>query len=122
VTGTDPITTSVVHRDGVAVLSVAGEIDVATAPSFEKAIDDVLADDPPAVIIDLSEVTFLASAGLQLLVATHERIGESAAFAVVAEGPATSRPIQLTNLDKIFALYAEFDEALVAVRRRPRLA
>jgi anti-sigma B factor antagonist len=104
------------------VLSVGGEIDLATAPSFEEAIAAVLADDPPALIIDLSEVTFLASAGLQLLVETQERIGESVAFAVVAEGPATSRPIQLTNLDKIFAVYSEFDEALVAVRRRPRLA
>ena len=103
------------------MLWVAGEIDLATAPSFEEAITDVLADDPPALIIDLSEVTFLASVGLQLLAATHERISESADFAVVALGPATSRPIQLTNLDKIFALYSEFDEALVAVRRRPRL-
>ncbi len=103
------------------MLAVGGEIDLATAPSFEAAIDDALADDPPALIIDLSEVTFLASAGLQLLVATRERIGESAEFAVVADGPATSRPIQLTNLDKLFALYPEVDEALVAVRRRPRL-
>ncbi len=121
-TGTDPITTSVVHRDGAVVLSVGGDIDLATAPLFEEAIADALADDPPALIIDLSEVTFLASAGLQLLVATQERIGESAEFAVVAEGPATSRPIRLTNLDKTFALFSELDEALVAVRRRPRLA
>lgn len=119
--GTDPITTSVVYRDGVAVLSIGGEIDLVTAPSFAAAIDSVLADDPPGFIIDLSEVTFLASAGLQLLVATQERIGDSAEFAVVAEGPATSRPIQLTNLDKTFALYSDLDDAVVAVRRRPRL-
>ena len=120
-TGTDPITTSVVHHDGVAVLAVGGEIDLATAPVFEAAISDALADDPPAFVIDLSDVTFLASAGLQLLVATQERIGDSGEFAVVADDPATSRPIQLTDLDKIFALYATLDDALVAVRRRPRL-
>ncbi|MBV9513695.1 MAG: STAS domain-containing protein [Mycobacteriaceae bacterium] len=120
-TGTEPITTSVQHREGVAVLSVGGEIDLATAPSFEEAIDGALAEDPLALIIDLSEVTFLASAGLQLLVATHQRIGESAAFAVVAEGPATSRPMQLTKLDNVIALYPELDEALIAVRPRPRL-
>ena len=103
------------------MLSVGGEIDLATAPALEEAIAGVLAEDPTALIIDLSEVTFLASAGLQLLVATHERIRESADFAVVAEGPATSRPIQLTRLDTIFALYSDLDDALVAVRRRPRL-
>jgi anti-anti-sigma factor len=103
------------------VLSVGGEIDLATAPALEEAIAGVLAEDPTALIIDLSEVTFLASAGLQLLVATHERIRESADFAVVAEGPATSRPIQLTHLDSVFALYSDLDDALAAVRRRPRL-
>jgi anti-sigma B factor antagonist len=103
------------------VLSVGGEIDLATAPEFEEAISSVLADDPSALIIDLSEVTFLASAGLQLLVATHERMGESADFAVVAEGAATSRPIELTHLDSIFALYSDLDDALVAMRRGPRL-
>ena len=64
-TGTEPITTSVEHRYGVAVLAVGGEIDMVTAPQFEKAIDDVLADDPATLVIDLTEVTFLASEGLR---------------------------------------------------------
>jgi anti-anti-sigma factor len=120
-TGTEPITTSVEHRDGVTVLAVGGEIDLVTAPSFEKAINEVLVDDPPSLVIDLSEVTFLASAGLQLLVATNERIGGSTAFGVVAEGPSTSRPIELTDLDKIFDLYPSLDEAVIALRSKRRL-
>jgi anti-sigma B factor antagonist len=120
-TGTEPITTSVEYRDGVAVLAVGGEIDLVTAPSFEKAINEVLADEPSSLIIDLSEVTFLASAGLQLLVAANERAGLSTGFAVVAEGPSTSRPIELTDLDKIFELYPSLDEAVAAVRSKGRL-
>jgi anti-anti-sigma regulatory factor len=38
-----------------------------TAPQFEKAIDDALADDPPTLVIDLTDVTLLASVGLRLL-------------------------------------------------------
>ena len=41
-TGTQPITTSVQYRYGIAVLAVGGEMDMVTAPQFEKAIDDVL--------------------------------------------------------------------------------
>jgi anti-sigma B factor antagonist len=119
-TGTEPITTSVVQHKGITVLAVGGEVDLATAPVFEKAIADVLADDPPAFVIDLTEVSFLASAGLQLLVATQERIGASGGFAVVADGPATSRPIQLTELDKVFALYPVLEEALAAMRTSAR--
>jgi anti-sigma B factor antagonist len=113
---TDPITISVAHREGVAVLTVGGEIDLATAPVLEGAIADALAENPPALVIDLSPVQFLASAGLQILVATQEKLGGSAHFAVVANGPATSRPIQLTGLDEIFALYPTLDDALNAVR------
>ncbi len=60
----DPISTSVQHRDGVAVLAVRGEIDMATAPAFKSGIAEVLAEDAPALVIDLLEVRFLGSAGL----------------------------------------------------------
>lgn len=69
----DPITTSVAHRDGIAVVTVGGEIDSFTAPALEAAIAEALAVDPTALIIELSTVTFLASAGLQILAATHAK-------------------------------------------------
>jgi anti-anti-sigma factor len=112
----DPITTSVSHDDGVAVLAVSGEIDLATIPAFEAAIADALQQRPEALIIDLSAVDFLASAGLQALVATHENVSPQAGFAVVADGPATSRPIELTGLDQILSLHSTVADAKAAVK------
>jgi anti-sigma B factor antagonist len=112
---TDPITTSVAHRAGVAVVSIGGEIDLSTAPAFEAAIAGALDDDPPVLVIELSEVRFMASAGLRILAATHEKVSKSAQLAIVANNPATSRPIQLTGLDKIMSLYPTLDDALTAV-------
>lgn len=111
----DPITTSVSHDDGVAVLAVSGEIDLATIPAFEAAIAEALNQRPTALIVDLSAVDFLASAGLQALVATHENVSGEAGFAVVADGPATSRPIELTGLAQILSLHASLDDAKAAV-------
>ena len=111
----DPITTSVAHRDGVAVVTVGGEIDLRTLDALKSAIAEALRDDATALVIDLSAVTFMSSGGLQVLVATHEKVGESARFAIVANGPATSRPIPLTGLDEIFELYPTMDDALTAV-------
>jgi anti-sigma B factor antagonist len=110
--GTEPITTSVTHEDGVAVLAVNGEVDLSTVPALEAAIDEALAQQPKALVVDLSGVDFLASAGLQTLVATHERITGGTGFAVVADGPATSRPIQLTGLDQVLSLYTTVAEAM----------
>ena len=114
----DSITTSVAHRDGIAVVTVGGEIDSFTAAVLEAAIAEALAVDPMALIIDLFAVEFMASAGLQILAATDEQVRKSAQLAVVAKGPATSRPIQLTGLDQTLDMCLTLEDALIAVRMR----
>jgi anti-sigma B factor antagonist len=113
----DPITTSVAYREGVAVVSIGGEIDLSTAPAFEAAIAKALGENPPALVIDLSEVAFMASVGLRILAATEEKTGKTSQVAVVADKPAASRPIQLTGLDNVISLYPTLNEALIALGR-----
>ena len=115
----DPITTSVAHREGVAVVSIGGEIDLSTAPAFEAAITGALDDDPVVLVIELSEVSFMASVGLRILADTHEKVGKTARVAIVANGPATSRPMRLTGLDKVMSMYPTLDDALSAVGTGP---
>ena len=98
------------------MLSIGGEIDLVTAPALEEAIGGVVADNPAALIIDLSGVEFLGSVGLKILAATYEKLGDKAEFGVVARGPATRRPIHLTGLDKTFPLYSALDDALTGAR------
>lgn len=112
----DSITATVEDHDGFVVLSIGGEIDLVTAPALEEAIGGVVVDHPAGLIIDLSAVEFLGSVGLKILAATYEKLGDSAEFGVVAQGPATRRPIHLTGLDKTFALYATVDDALNGAR------
>ncbi|WP_082969532.1 STAS domain-containing protein [Mycobacterium kyorinense] len=111
-----PITTSIGHRNGVTVVSIGGEIDLSTAAAFEAAIAGALAEDPTVLVIELSAVQFLASAGLRILVATQEKVSKSAQVAVVSNNAATNRPIQLTGLDKVFSMYPTLDDALTAVK------
>ena len=55
------------HTDGQgAIVSVAGEIDLASAPQFKEALDQAAAEKIP-VTIDLAEVTFMDSTGLHAL-------------------------------------------------------
>jgi anti-anti-sigma factor len=112
----DPITSTVAHREGVAVVSIGGEIDLSNAPEFEAAIDEALDEDPPVLVIELSAVKFMASAGLRVLAAARDKLSKSSQLAVVANNPATSRPIQLTGLDKVFSLYPTLGDALTAVK------
>ncbi|WP_280373844.1 STAS domain-containing protein [Nocardia abscessus] len=90
----DTMTTTVAAHDGATVLTVAGEVDLATAPALENAIDAILSGKPAALIIDLTAVSFLASAGMATLVAAHQRAGATTAIAVVARGPRARPPRQ----------------------------
>ncbi len=98
--------------DDAVVLTVSGEVDMLSAPQLAEAIRTALAAAPPALVIDLTKVDFLASAGMTVLVTAQAEVAPPTRFAVVANGPATSRPIKLMGLDNILALYSTLDSAL----------
>jgi anti-sigma B factor antagonist len=100
----------------VVVIAVAGDVDMLTVPRLEDAINSALRREPTALIVDLSRVQFLASAGMNLLVAAHREITPTTWFGVVADGPATSRPMKLIGIDNIVAVYRTLDEALMRQR------
>jgi len=110
----DLMTVSCEHQGDIAVLAVSGEVDLLTAPALQDAVDDLLKDGSTRLIVDLSAVTFLGSIGLKILASTQHRLGRG--FVVVANGPATSRAIQLIHLDRAFPLCLTLDEALTCVR------
>lgn len=97
------------------VVSTSGVIDMLTAPQLETSIKSSLTKNPSAVIVDMSDVEFLASAGMGVLVAAHDQAGPGVGFGVVASGPATSRPLKLVGLADIIGLYSTLDEARAAL-------
>ena len=101
--------------DSVSVLSVAGVVDMLTAPELEKAIAEAAKTSPAAVVVDMTAVEFLASAGMGVLIAAQDDLAPDTRFAVVADGPATSRPLKLIGVTDVVDLYATLDEALSAL-------
>jgi anti-sigma B factor antagonist len=98
--------------DRVVVVAAAGTVDMLTAPELTEAIGVAAAQSPAAVIIDLSKVDFLASAGMSVLLEVHEEVTPHARFGVVADGPVTRRPMTLVGLDSVITLYRTLDDAL----------
>jgi anti-sigma B factor antagonist len=102
--------------DSVSVVSVAGTVDMLTAPDLEKAIAEAAKTSPTAVVVDMTGVEFLASAGMGVLIAAQDELAPAVKFAVVADGPATSRPLKLVGVTDVVDLYPTLDEALTALR------
>ena len=103
--------------DRLVVLSVCDEVDMLSAPQLTEAICNALRKAPAGLIVDLTEVNFLASVGMSVLVATQEAADAmSVPFGIVAEGSATSRPIRLLGIDAVLALYPTLGDALRDLR------
>ncbi|AFM18832.1 anti-anti-sigma factor [Mycolicibacterium chubuense NBB4] len=100
------------HVDGVVVVAAVGAIDMLTAPQLQDLISDAAARRPAGLIIDMTDVDFLGSAGMQVLMTTRKHIGDGTRFAVVADGPATSRPLKITGVSDFVELFSTLDVAL----------
>jgi anti-sigma B factor antagonist len=96
----------------VAVVAASGELDMLTAPELRDTVQSALGRDPAGLIVDLTQVTFLGSAGMQVLMEAHNQTGKDIRFAVVADGPATSRPLKITGITDLIDLYSSLDDAL----------
>lgn len=101
-------------HDNILVLGVSGTLDMVTAPQLTESIQHELRNQPTAVIVDLTDLEFLASAGMTVLLTAQGQIGESARFAVVADGPAVARPMHLIGVDKLLTMHTTLDAALEA--------
>ena len=83
--------------------------------AVKEAIRTALRKRPAALVVDFSAVDFLASAGMGVLVAVHDEVVPDVGFCVVADGPATSRPLRLVGIADIVRIYPTLDEALAAL-------
>jgi anti-sigma B factor antagonist len=100
--------------EGVTVLSVSGEVDMLTAPQLRA---DVLRhlDAGDTLVLDLSGVSFLGSAGLAVLVqALQQGKRRGTAFRVVAVERAVTRPLAATGLGDVFGVFESVDQAVRA--------
>jgi anti-sigma B factor antagonist len=97
----------------VLVLAVSGDIDTLTAPLLVEALEHAVTENPAALVIDLTEVHFLATPGMTALVQAEQKAtGASVRMAVVADGPTTSRPLKMMGLDRTLGLQPSLADAL----------
>jgi anti-anti-sigma factor len=105
-------TVDVEHRGSAVVLRVAGELDLVTTHVLADASTEALRSVPPVLVIDLTGVTFLASVGMSAIVAAHETGGEHTQVRVVGGSRDTLRPLRVTGLDRLLAIYPDLPSAL----------
>lgn len=97
-----------------AILALDGEFDLYTAPEVDRALDLIVRRAPRRLVVDLSRVGFLNSAGLQVLLACHRRAYPRTDLRLVATTRSTWRPLQIARLHETLVIHTSRAAALAA--------
>lgn len=101
---------------GVTIVAVDGKLDALTAADYEKAMKGLLADGKTRCVIDFSELTYISSAGLRVLLAAAKQAkaaGGETSFAGVRGN--VLAVIEMTGFDSILPMHETVDAALGAM-------
>ena len=90
-----------VDLSGVQVLKVIGELDLASAESLQASIGPILEREPTEIVFDLSELQFMDSSGITLLVTVAQRVET---VELRDPRPMVRRIIELTGLSGVFRM------------------
>jgi anti-sigma B factor antagonist len=104
----------VVVIDQGAIVGLQGEIDLFARDALRDAFDKALETDPPALVVDLAEVTFADSTALAALVRGRRLAGERPMVTVVPEGR-VRRVFAIAGLDDELGVAGSRGEALEAL-------
>ena len=100
----------------VIVLAPKGALDAYTAAEFRASVAG-LPTSPARVVIDLTTVSFLDSAGLGALVGAIRRVRDAGGRVAVAAQRAPSRVLRTAGLDRIVTITEQLEDAHAAVEK-----
>jgi|Tabmets5t2r1_1033131.scaffolds.fasta_scaffold02629_3 anti-anti-sigma factor len=105
------------ERDGVVVARVGGEIDSSNASELRLAFSERLPSATDALVLDLSHVTYLDSAGIQLLFELGKRLGARRQMLrlVVPKDAPMRRVLELCDMASVAPLDLELEGSLKAL-------
>ncbi|TML48652.1 MAG: STAS domain-containing protein, partial [Actinobacteria bacterium] len=97
----------------LALVSVSGELDSYTAECLQARIEEAGTVGADTVLVDLSEISFLDSAALAVLVRETKRLeGRGHSLVLVTNDPRTQRVVEVTGLNRVLRTYATLQDAL----------
>jgi anti-sigma B factor antagonist len=100
-------------RADATLIVVSGELDIASAPELEQALDQIRPESTTLVIVDLRGLEFMDSTGLSIIVRAHQRLSEHNCELTLIKGPPqVQRLLDLTGLADRLRLVSEPGELL----------
>jgi anti-anti-sigma factor len=101
---------------GACVVSVAGKLDALSAIDYEKAMNQLIADGKTRFVVDFSELSYISSAGLRVLLSTAKKLKPLGGLALFAKLQGNVlEVIEMTGFGTILGIHDSVDSALAAL-------
>ena len=98
------------------VISLAGEVDLYTAPEFKQQLLDVIGNGAKNVIVDFTDTSFIDSTTLGVLVGGVKRLRPNdGQLSLVCSDHNITKIFEITGLDRVFTIYPTREEAVSAL-------
>ena len=107
----EPPVRDVESRDDAVVIHLAGELDLYNAEEGRAALTEAIASGSRRVVIDLSEVEFVDSTALGVLLEARSQLGQET-LRLAAPQPGTRRVLEVSGLDRHLSVHDTVDGAL----------
>jgi len=103
--------------DGVAVVTVTGDVDVATCAALRDSLLQVIADENfRGLVVNLAGVSFIDSTGIGVLVGAWRRTkATDGALALASPSPQAQSVLGATGLTRVLSIYSSEEEAVQAL-------
>jgi anti-sigma B factor antagonist len=118
---TDDFTLTSAYLGGHAhVVTIGGELDVATTPRLRDELDRIRSDGGAEVVVDLLKVPLVDSTALGILVEASKRASaRGGTFRLVCDDRRVARIIEITGLERVLLVHLTLRDALEALTGRP---
>jgi anti-sigma B factor antagonist len=110
----DPASSNITSRRSPSdVVPLKGEIDLHVSPTVTAALNDVIDQKPERLVVDLSEVTYIDSAGLAALIQALQKVeGYGGKFMLSGLQETVRSIFEISRLDQVFQIFPDADAAL----------
>jgi len=105
------------ERNGVLVVRIfSRKVVHSNSDEFKAEMTDLIRKGGKQLLLDLSEVEFIDSRGLGVFISILKSVGPGGSLALCSLNDNVYKVFELTKLDKFFAMYADIDSAIRAMR------
>ena len=102
-------------NDGIKVVTPAGRIDHASADDFQAALEPHVAacrESAPALVIDMSNVDYISSVGLRVLMVAAKQVkSQNGCIVVAALSPLVKEVFEISRFNLVFDLFDSVEAA-----------